>query len=139
MNQRLMTHSTRGFHEKIREPKLVKLVIFSSFCYCHFKDDLRLQSHREKFNIDILAQFYSRSQYTCGESRKKIWDNKSMLNFSQYAHTGTHFLEFFDFFSFDFWGRNIDLGGSFLKPDIKFGQFFTQKNLGPPKFCWIFS
>ena len=69
-----------------REPKLVKRVISSSFCYCHFKDDLRLRSHREKFNIDILAQNFFRSQYTCGEARKKIWDKKSMLNFSRQAH-----------------------------------------------------
>ena len=34
----------------------MKRVISSSFCYCHFKDDLRLRSHREKFNIDILAK-----------------------------------------------------------------------------------
>ena len=64
LNQRLMTHSTRGVPVKIRpggpprEPKLVKRVISSSFCYCHFKDDLRLRSHREKFNIDILAQIF---------------------------------------------------------------------------------
>jgi len=64
----------------------VKRVISSSFCYCHFKDDLRLRSHREKFNIDILAQKFFRSQYTCGEARKKIWDKKSMLNFSRQAH-----------------------------------------------------
>ena len=69
-----------------REPKLVKRVISSSFCYCHFNDDLRLRSHREKFNIDILAQNFFRSQYTCGEARKKFWDKKSMLNFSQQAH-----------------------------------------------------
>ena len=50
----------------------MKRVISSSFCYCHFKDDLRLRSHREKFNIDILAQIFFRSQYTCGEARKNF-------------------------------------------------------------------
>ena len=42
--------------------------------------------HREKFNIDILAKKNLLGQYTCGEGRKKIWDKKSMLNFSQQAH-----------------------------------------------------
>ena len=65
LNQRLMTHSTRGFPVKIR----------------HFKDDLRLRSHRKKFTIDILAKKKFRSQYTCGEDRKKFWDKKSTLNF----------------------------------------------------------
>ena len=91
LNQRLMTHSTSGLPVKVRsrvppEPKLVKRVISSSFFYCHFKDDLRLRGHREKFNIDIWAQKFFRSQYTCGEARKKVWDKKSMLNFSRQAH-----------------------------------------------------
>ena len=84
--------------------------------YGHFKDDLRLRSHPEKFNIDILAQ---KSQYTCGEARKKIWDKKSMLNFSRQAYnekvTDCHalfrILRFFELGCF--LGRNIDLGGSF--------------------------
>jgi len=124
----------------------VKRVISSSFCYCHFKDDLRLRSHREKFNIDILAQKFFRSQYTCGEARKKIWDKKSMLNFSRQAHnakvTDCHalfrILRFFELGCF--LGRNIDLGGSFPTHDLKFGQFCdSTKNFGPPKFCWNFS
>ena len=129
-----------------REPKLVKRVISSSFCYCHFKDDLRIRSHREKFNIDILAQNFFRSQYTCGEARKKIWDKKSMLNFSRQAYnekvTDCHalfrILRFFELGCF--LGRNIDLGGSFPTHDLKFGQFCNStKNFGHPKFCWNFS
>ena len=106
----------------------MKRVISSSFCCCHFKDDLRLRSHREKFNIDILAQKIFQSQYTCGEARKKIWDKKPMLNFSRQAHnakvTDCHtlfrILRFFDLGCF--LGRNIDLGGSFPTNDLKFGQ-----------------
>ena len=124
----------------------MKRVISSSFCYCHFKDDLRLRSHREKFNIDILAQNFFRSQYTCGEARKKIWDKKSMLNFSRQAYnekvTDCHalfrILRFFELGCF--LGRNIDLGGSFPTHDLKFGQFCNStKNFGRPKFCWNFS
>ena len=124
----------------------MKRVISSSFCYCHFKDDLQIRSHREKFNIVIFAQIFFRSQYTCGEARKKIWDKKSMLNFSRQAHnakvTDCHalfrILRFFELGCF--LGRNIDLGGSFPTHDLKFGQFCdSTKNFGRPKFCWNFS
>ena len=86
-NQRLITHSTRGFPVKIRprgppESQISETCHFQLFCYCHFKDDLQIRSHREKFNIVIFAQIFFRSQYTCGEARRKIWDKKSMLNFS---------------------------------------------------------
>ena len=47
----------------------------------HFKDDLRLRSHREKFNIDILAQNFFQSQYTCGEARKKFLGQKVDVKF----------------------------------------------------------
>merc|ERR1712177_177108 len=50
------------------------------------KDDLQIRSHHEKFNIVIFDQFFFRSQYTCGEARRKIWDKKSMLNFSRQAY-----------------------------------------------------
>ena len=136
-----------------REPKLVKCVISSSFCDCYFKDDTRLRSHlvaggchHEKFNIDILAQKYFRSQYTCGEARKKFWDKKSMLNFSRQAHNAkvTDWHALFRILRFCelgcFLGRNIDLGVSFPTHDLKFGQFCdSTKNFGPPKFCWNFS
>ena len=147
-----MTHSTRGFPCEDppwgppREQKLVKRVISRSFCYCHFKDDLQIRSHREKFNIDILAQNFFRSQYTCGEARKKIWDKKSMLNFSRQAHNAkvTDWHALFRILRFCelgcFLGRNIDLGGSFPTHDLKFGQFCdSTKNFGRPKFCWNFS
>ena len=127
-------------------PKLVEHVISSSFFYWHFKDDLWLRSHREKFNIDILAKKFFRSQCTCGEARKKFWDKKSMLNFSRQAHnakvTDWHaFFRIVRFFELGwFLGRNIDLGGSFPTHDFKFGQFCdSKKKFGPPKFCWNFS
>ena len=47
---------------------------------CHFQFflllsfDIWLWSHREKFNIDILAQTLFRSQCALGEARKKNWD-----------------------------------------------------------------
>ena len=126
--------------------KISESVISSSFCYCHFKDDLQIRSHREKFNIDILAQKIFRSQYTCGEDREKIWDKNSMLNFSRQAHnakvTDCHALfRILWFFELGcFLGRNIDLGGSFPTHDLKFGQFCdSTKNFGPPKFCLNFS
>ena len=55
--------------------------------------------------------------------------------------TDTHFLEFFDFLSWAFFfGRNIDLRGSFPTHDLKFGQFCdSTKSFGLPKFCWNFS
>ena len=34
----------------------------------------------------VVAQIFFRSQYTCGEARRKIWDKKSMLNFSRQAY-----------------------------------------------------
>ena len=77
---------------------------------------------------------------------KKIWDKKSMLNFSRQAYnekeTDCHalfrILRFFEFGCF--LGRNIDLGGSFPTHDLKFGQFCNStKNFGRPKFCWNFS
>ena len=77
---------------------------------------------------------------------KKIWDKKSMLNFSRQAYnekvTDCHalfrILRFFELGCF--LGRNIDLGGSFPKHDLKFGQFCgSKKKFGPPKFCWNFS
>ena len=77
---------------------------------------------------------------------KKIWDKKSMLNFSRQAYnekvTDCHalfrILRFFELGCF--LGRNIDLGGSFPTHDLKFGQFWDfKKNFGPPKFCWNFS
>ena len=60
---------------------------------------------------------------------KKIWDKKSMLNFSRQAYnekvTDCHAL--FRILRFGelgcFLGRNIDLGGSFPTHDLKFGQF----------------
>ena len=69
---------------------------------CHVK--LPPISHREKFNIDILAKKKFRSQYTCEEARKKFGDKKSMLNFSRQAHNGKvtdchTLLEFFNFLS----------------------------------------
>ena len=76
---------------------------------------------------------------------KKIWDKKSMLNFSRQAYnekvTDCHalfrILRFFELGCF--LGRNIDLGGSFPTHDLKFGQFCdSTKNFGPPKFCWNF-
>ena len=70
-----------------------------------------------------------RSQYTCGEAKKKFWDKKSILNFSRQAHNGkvttaTHLLEFIlTFFEFGcFFGRNIDIGSLFPTHDLKFGQ-----------------
>ena len=39
-------------------------------CYCNFKDDLWLRSHHEKFNIDIWAHTFFRSQPSCGKARK---------------------------------------------------------------------
>ena len=93
-----------------------------------------------------MAQNFFRSQYTCGEARKKIWDKKSMLNFSRQAYnekvTDCHalfrILRFFELGCF--LGRNIDLGGSFPTHDLKFGQFCdSTKNFGRPKFCWNFS
>ena len=77
---------------------------------------------------------------------KKIWDKKSMLNFSRQAYnekvTDCHalfrILRFFELGCF--LGRNIDLGGSFPTHDLKFGQFWApKKKFGPPKFCWNFS
>ena len=77
---------------------------------------------------------------------KKIWDKKSMLNFSRQAYnekvTDCHalfrILRFFELGCF--LGRNIDLGGSFPTHDLKFGQFCNStKNFGRPKFCWNFS
>ena len=77
---------------------------------------------------------------------KKIWDKKSMLNFSRQAYnekvTDCHalfrILRFFELGCF--LGRNIDLGGSFPTHDLKFGQFCdSTKNFGRPKFCWNFS
>ena len=77
---------------------------------------------------------------------KKIWDKKSMLNFSRQAYnekvTDCHAL--FRILRFCelgcFLGRNIDLGGSFPTHDLKFGQFCNStKNFGRPKFCWNFS
>ena len=75
----------------------------------------------------VVAQFFFRSQYTCGEARRKIWDKKSMLNFSRQAYnekvTDCHalfrILRFFELGCF--LGRNIDLGGSFPTHDLKFG------------------
>ena len=76
---------------------------------------------------------------------KKIWDKKSMLNFSRQAYnekvTDCHalfrILRFFELGCF--LGRNIDLGGSFPTHDLKFGQFCdSTKNFGRPKFCWKF-
>ena len=73
---------------------------------------------------------------------KKIWDKKSMLDFSRQAYnekvTDCHalfrILRFFDL------GRNIDLRGSFPTNDLKFGQFCeSKKNFGRPKFCWNFA
>ena len=69
---------------------------------------------------------------------KKIWDKKSMLNFSRQAHnakvTDCHalfrILRFFELGCF--LGRNIDLGGSFSTHDLKFEQF------GTPKFSEFF-
>ena len=69
-----------------------------------------------------------------------------MLNFSRQAYnekvTDCHelfrILRFFELGCF--LGRNIDLGGSFPKHDLKFGQFCNStKNFGRPKFCWNFS
>ena len=77
---------------------------------------------------------------------KKIWDKKSMLNFSRQAYnekvTDCHalfrILRFFELGCF--LGRNIDLGGSFPTHDLKSGQFCdSTKNFGRPKFCWNFS
>ena len=34
----------------------------------------------------VVAQIFFRSQYTCGEARRKIWDKKLMLNFSRQAY-----------------------------------------------------
>ena len=94
----------------------------------------------------VVAQFFFRSQYTCGEARRKIWDKKLMLNFSRQAYnekvTDCHalfrILRFFELGCF--LGRNIDLGGSFPTHDLKFGQFCdSTKNFGRPKFCWNFS
>ena len=88
----------------------------------------------KKINIDILAQNFFGSQFICGGARKKIWDKKSMLNFSRQAHnakvTDCHalfrILRFFELGCF--LGRNIDLGGSFPTHDSKFGQFRDSKN-----------
>ena len=94
----------------------------------------------------VVAQIFFRSQYTCGEARRKIWDKKSMLKFSRQAYnekvTDCHalfrILRFFELGCF--LGRNIDLGGSFPTHDLKFGQFCNStKNFGRPKFCWNFS
>ena len=66
---------------------------------------------------------------------KKIWDKKSMLNFSRQAYnekvTDCHalfrILRFFELGCF--LGRNIDLGGSFPTHDLKFGQFCDSKKI----------
>ena len=50
----------------------MKRVIPSSFYYCHFKDDLRLRSHCEKFNIDILAKKMFVMLWTQNEPRSLI-------------------------------------------------------------------
>ena len=139
LNRRLMTHSTRGFHVKIRlrGPTIAKIsetCHFQLFLLLPFKDGLRLRSHRETFNIDILAQKI-RSQYTCGQARKKFWDKKSMLSFSRQAHNGKvtdchalfRILWFFGLVCF--LSRNVDLGGSFPTHDLKFGQFCDSKML----------
>ena len=76
---------------------------------------------------------------------KKIWDKKSMLNFSRQAHnekvTDCHalfrILRFFELGCF--LGRNIDLGGSFPTHDLKFLQFCNStKNLAVQNFVGIF-
>ena len=75
---------------------------------------------------------------------KKIWDKKSMLNFSRQAYnekvTDCHalfrILRFFELGCF--LGRNIDLGGSFPTHDLKFGQLCDSKIfffLAIPKTC----
>ena len=124
----------------------MKIVISSSFCNCRFKDDLLLQSHHEKSNIDILTPKNFGVNIHVEKPVIKIWGKKSMLNFSRQAHnakvTDCHalfrILRFFELGCF--LGRNIDLGGSFPTHDLKFGQFCdSTKNFGPPKFCWNFS
>merc|ERR1712004_55587 len=80
-------------------------------------------------------KIFFRSPYTCGEAMKKIWDKKSMLNFSRQAYnekvTDCHalfrILRFFELGCF--LGRNIDLGGSFPTHDLKFGQFCDSKKI----------
>ena len=64
---------------------------------------------------------------------KKIWDKKSMLNFSRQAynekvtdcHTLFRILRFFELGCF--LGRNIDLEELFPTHDLKFGQFWDSK------------
>ena len=76
---------------------------------------------------------FFRSPYTCGEAMKKIWDKKSMLNFSRQAYnekvTDCHalfrILRFFELGCF--LGRNTDLVCSFPTHDLKFGQFWDSK------------
>ena len=77
---------------------------------------------------------------------KKIWDKKSMLNFSRQAYnekvTDCHalfrILRFFELGCF--LGRNIDLGGSFPTHDLRFGKFWDPQNFfGPPKLFWNIS
>ena len=142
-----MTHSIRWFHVKVRPrgPPGSQNYWNVSFLAL-FLTVIWLRSHCEKFNIDNLAKKKFRSQYTCGEARKKIWDKKSMLNFSRQAynekvtdcHTLFIVLRFFELGCF--LGRNIDLGGLFPTHDLKFGQFCNStKNFGRPKFCWNFS
>ena len=76
---------------------------------------------------------------------KKIWDKKSMLNFSRQAYnekvTDCHalfrILRFFELGCF--LGRNIDLGGSFSTHDLNLGNFVTpQKILSVQNFVGIF-
>ena len=80
-------------------------------------------------------------------SQEKIWDKKSMLNFSRQAYnakvTDCHalfrILRFFELGCF--LGRNIDLGVSFPTHDLKFGQFcdlWLQKNFSLQNFVGIF-
>ena len=67
-----------------------------------------------------------------------------MLNFSRQAHNGNetfawHFLEFFEFLSLTFLGRNIDMAGSCRTHDLNLGNFGTLKKFwGLKNFVGIF-
>ena len=71
-----------GHHWPPRGLKIAKCLFSGSFQESHFRSDLHVGCHPEKFYIGFLSRNFFWSHYRCGEVRKKVWGEKSMLNFS---------------------------------------------------------
>ena len=118
-----------GHHWPTSGIKIAKCLFFGSFQDIHFRSDLHVGCHPEKFYIGFLSQNIFGSHYKCGEVGKKILGQKANAKFFRvdpytlgnrisrafqnwsYLHVGCHRQKFYiGFLSHNFFGSHYTCG-----------------------------